>query len=408
MVIINEAALGEFFLDKNYDLRKSGNGRWIDQKCTPDVICIIADCILEYLRDDYSKVFYTNDIWESKYANENIFDIFSKPSTSDKSARNEYDKFFGQPLKMFANAGILRESKQSNKNTYVLQNKDILEYIALREKNAMIFLQKYIKKVLEDSEIYYFFEDFFVQQNKSSFTRLKNGYSDFIIKYTKINKPLECNRIFTKVLNPLAFGFKKLGTERGHISSHKITYDMLMYNRDNFRDVYLDKPKDVSRKDYINTAGVSVNKNHLAYQSTKAKKYLRLFNDTFRGGKTEHLEESHLNDSATNMHHIFLESEFPEISYYLENLIALTPTQHYNYAHPMNNTHIVSEEYQQLLLLSKVDIVEWNLNQDKIEKIYDFGNMVYVLRVGFENEDIEKIENDDFDAIRIAINTHYQ
>lgn len=157
MVIINEAALGEFFLDKNYDLRKSGNGRWIDQKCTPDVICIIADCILEYLRDDYSKVFYTNDIWESKYANENIFDIFSKPSTSDKSARNEYDKFFGQPLKMFANAGILRESKQSNKNTYVLQNKDILEYIALREKNAMIFLQKYIKKVLEDSEIYYLF-----------------------------------------------------------------------------------------------------------------------------------------------------------------------------------------------------------------------------------------------------------
>ena len=32
----------------NYDVRISKNARWIDQKCTPDVISIIADCILEY------------------------------------------------------------------------------------------------------------------------------------------------------------------------------------------------------------------------------------------------------------------------------------------------------------------------------------------------------------------------
>ena len=37
------------FLNKyNYDIRQSKNARWIDQKCTPDVISIIADCILEY------------------------------------------------------------------------------------------------------------------------------------------------------------------------------------------------------------------------------------------------------------------------------------------------------------------------------------------------------------------------
>ena len=41
---------------------------------------------------------------------------------------------------------------------------------------------------------------------------------------------------------------------------------------------------------------------------------------------------------AAHMHHIFPESIFPEICYYLENIIALTPTQHLNYAHP-NGRH---------------------------------------------------------------------
>ena len=34
------------FLDKHdYDIRKTHNGRWIDQKCTMDVVCLVSDCI---------------------------------------------------------------------------------------------------------------------------------------------------------------------------------------------------------------------------------------------------------------------------------------------------------------------------------------------------------------------------
>lgn len=37
------------FLDEHdYDIRKTHNGRWIDQKCTMDVVCLVSDCIVEY------------------------------------------------------------------------------------------------------------------------------------------------------------------------------------------------------------------------------------------------------------------------------------------------------------------------------------------------------------------------
>ncbi len=48
---------------------------------------------------------------------------------------------------------------------------------------------------------------------------------------------------FIKVLNPLAYFKNSCGTEKGRLSEQNITYDMLMYNRNNFRDIYSDKPK---------------------------------------------------------------------------------------------------------------------------------------------------------------------
>lgn len=78
-----------------------------------------------------------------------------------------------------------------------------------------------------------------------------------------------------------------------------------MYNRNNFRDVYADKPKGVTRKEYATEHPVEVNRAYYHYQSGKAKRFLRLFNDQNRGGQTEHLEAAHMNDKAIHMHHIF-------------------------------------------------------------------------------------------------------
>ena len=57
-----------YFKQYDLDIRKSNNGRWLDQKCTYDVISIIADSILEYTNSSLDIEFTVNDIWQSDYA----------------------------------------------------------------------------------------------------------------------------------------------------------------------------------------------------------------------------------------------------------------------------------------------------------------------------------------------------
>lgn len=396
------------FINQNcYDIRISNNGRWIDQKCTADVLTVIADCIYNYyLNNQNKKEFTTIDIWHSDYAKENVVEIFKKPDVDSKQVTNEYDKFFQQPMELFSASKILNKRKNGNKNIYSISNIKILEYIALREKNAIFFLKEYITKTLKDSGIYYLFENFFNNQNKINYSKMKKGFSNFTVNNTAINGEVECNRIFIKVLNPLAYYNNALGTEHGHLSKHSITYDKLMYNRNNFRDINVEKPKGISRKEYMQQQNIVTNEAYYKYQSVKAKHYLKLFNSRYRNNKSEHYDELD-NGIATQIHHIFPENQYPEICYYLENLIALTPTQHLTKAHPNNNTKEICETYQQLLLLSKIERIKENLLNNNVEKIYEFSKLLFVLHIGFECDEILKIENMNFDDVFNAINLHY-
>ena len=90
----NEAI--DFCNKYDYDIRKSGNGRWIDQKCAADVVTVIADCIYNYESENPDSTFTTPDIWHYDYAVENVEAIFKKPGVESKAAKNEYDKFFQQ------------------------------------------------------------------------------------------------------------------------------------------------------------------------------------------------------------------------------------------------------------------------------------------------------------------------
>lgn len=326
--MLTQQSIRDFLAQSDYDIRESGNGRWIDQKCTPDVVTVIADFIFDYVSSHPDCAFSSADIWNLDYASQTIEAVFKKPGTKNKFAKNEYNKFFQQPMEMFANAKILLKTKQGRRNIYQVNRLDILEYIALRERNALTFLKLYIEKVLHDSELSQDFDRFFQAPSKSSYRAIKSTFYAFTIQYTKINKDLECGRIFTKVINPLAYFYNTCGTDRGNLSKAPITYDMLMYNRPNFRDIYADKPKGVTRKEYAATHPIEINEDYYRYQSNKATRFLRIFNDQTRNGQTEHLEPAHLLDKATHMHHIFPKSLYPEISFYLENIIALTPTQH--------------------------------------------------------------------------------
>ena len=405
---MNEAQIQSFLDKHNYDVRVTHNGRWIDQKCTMDVVCLVADCIIEFVNNKEEKVFTVNDIWYSDYTVENVQQIFSKPNPTEK-ASNEYDKYFGQPIKLLDAAGVIHGDKQGARYVYSIVDYEILEYISFRERNSYTFLCLYIEKVLKDSGIYRLFEYFFRLQDKNSFKDLKDGYTQFTIQNTPINGATECGRIFTKVLNPLACKYKKCGTERGHLSKDVITQDMILYNQRNWRDILSEKPKDMTRIDYEITLP-KVNEDYMtSYRINRAKRNLRRFNDMYRLGKTEVYDERHIEDAATQMHHIFPASDYPIIADYLENLIALTPTQHFSYAHPNNNTQYVDRMYQYLCLLSKTGTIRENLlNNRKEPIIYDFFLLQTVLSTGLETDEFYNVDDMDFETILNLIEVHYR
>ncbi len=406
---MTDIQLNEFLNSKNYDIRLTHNARWIDQKCTPDVLCIVADCILNYINEvGKDKQFTSKDIWFSEYSIQNIHDIFRKVDVDKASASNEYDKFFGQPLKFFAYAGILEENKIKGTNYYKCINIPILEHVSIRERNALQFLNLYIIKVLKDSKLDNLFDEFFEKQTSIVYDKVKECLRIFNLKYTGIGNKgsdgkLETNRIFTKIINTLAFVKNKKGTEGGRISKHNITYDELMYNRDNFRDIYAEKPKDVSRKDYVSQKHIVINEAYYRYMSAKAKHRLRQYNDKFRGGVSEMQGDL---AKATHIHHIFPAGEFPEISHFLENLMALTPNQHLNNAHPNGRTIVIDKDYQHDCLIVKADIIKENL-ENGIEKIYSFDDFKHVLYVGFSEHSFLDVEADDYDGIKAKIELEY-
>lgn len=406
---MTEQEIKNFLSKRNYDIRIHRNARWFDQKCTPDVVCIVADCIINYINNASNATSFTSkDIWFSNYAIENVHAIFRKVNVDSESASNEYDKFFGQPIKLFAYAGMLRETKSGRCNRYEVANKEMLEFISIRERNALQFLVNYIIKVISDSELAPVFDEFFKTQTASAYEVLKETFYNFTVANTDIGSrgssgKLECGRIFTKVVNILAFSLNKKGTERGRISQNVITYDMLMYNRDNFRDIYAEKPKSISRKDYMLQHRIVINEAYLRYMSYKAKRRLKAYNDRYRNGLSEMPGDS---ARATHIHHIFPSSEYPEISYYLENMIALTPNQHLNLAHPQGNTKLIDKTFQYDCLIVKTDIIRENIESER-ETLYSFEDFVHILMIGLNDETYNKIENNDYAGIKAKISLQY-
>ncbi len=408
-MFINNDRVKQFIEKQNYDVRVSQDARWIDQKCTPDVVCIIADAIYNHVEKDLDKKFTVRDIWDSEYTQENVSLVFSKPDVSSDKAQNEYDKFFSQPILLLAYSNILHKEVKNGRNYFTVNKEctDILFHISIKEKFCLDFLNIYIEKVLIDSGLMVYFDEFFSNNTPRNFDKLKQKFIDFTIINTSVKKELEPKRIFTKIINPLAFLRKSHGAKKGRMSPHAITFDMLMYNQNNFRDVYVDKPKNMTRKEYAeqNPGIVTCNNNLFEYQSTKAKRQVKQFNLMFNNGLSEVVDGVELGEKATHAHHVFPEWEFPEISGHLENIINLTPTQHLNHAHPENNTKLISLEYQHICLLAKVKTIKSSLINGF--KVYDFDLLVYVLNIGHDTDKYTLIDHADFNGVIAEINLMY-
>lgn len=392
------------FLDGHvYDIRQTHNGRWIDQKCTMDELCFVADCVVNYLYEGGSQPFKSPNIWHAEYSIKNVMELFSKPDPTDKTTIDEYNKFFRQPLKMLSAAGVLSEKKVGIEIQFTVVNRDILNYLSLNERNCMEFLCSYIEKTLKDSGLWDSFVSFFDEQTNERYHEVKQAFHDFCIEYTPIKNSKEPGRIFAKVLNPLAVKYKKKGTEGGRMSSKIITLDKIKYNQPNsIRDK--DKDKNVSRQQAKITTTSTPQDAKYKYQVSKAMSRLKKYNDTCNSSRSEVTDKFSIGAIATHMHHIFPKSSFPSIADYVENLIALTSAQHMQEAHPYGNTQIIDKDFQYMCLISKTESIRKNLQCGfGTPMFYSFENYMTVLDTGFSSTYFTGLDTDDFNSVICGI-----
>ncbi|QQW84184.1 iron permease [Helicobacter pylori] len=251
-----------------------------------------------------------------------------------------------------------------------------------RETNALKLLILYISKVLMDSGIYPLFDNFLQKQDTESFKQLKYGFTYFTINNTAIDNTTECFRIFTKIINPLAFYYHKKGTRKGFLSNTIITKEELNYNRINWRDI--GKNKNTTRQEHELINSVVANSNYLI---SKAKKVVKQYNDRFNNSLSEVKQEKE-ESQATQIHHIFPVQDFPLIADYIENLIALTPNQHFIYAHPNNQTRLIDKDFQYICLLAKTTTI---LNDT--QGVYDWNDYIVVLNTGLKTDIFYQVNN---------------
>lgn len=152
----------------------------------------------------------------------------------------------------------------------------------------------------------------------------------------------------------------------------------LMYNRKNWRD--LNKEKSITRQEAEEEHEEVQQEIYSQYYVQKAMNLLRKIQ------KESEVHDQWGNGDATQVHHIFPKSQYPEIAHYIENLIKLTATQHYTKAHPNNNTQLVNKDYQLTCLLAKADTIDKSLQRFG-EKYYRKESFVYVINTGLECED---------------------
>lgn len=365
--------INEYLSQFDFDIRKSRDARYVDQKCTPDIVCFMADCVMNTVPT--KPVFVINDVWDTQYFIQNSRVIFNKPWANDNKAYNEYNKVLSQPLKLLAYAHILNVKKVDGILTFSVKNEDLLDYISRKDINAYNFLYCYFMKVMSDSNFVKYFDEY-AKESRINPTAARNEiyekYYRFINGNTPSHSRLDITRMFHKVFNVYAV------EHHLHGSSGKIIYySDLMYNKKNWRD--LDKDKTVTRQEAMTPEKMEKQAVINAYYVQKAIATIRKIHTV------SEVNDSWSNGEATQVHHIFPKSQFPQIAHYVENLILLTATQHNTKAHPDNKTQQINKDYQLVCLLAKANTIARSLSRYG-DKYYRKESFIYVINTGLSVE----------------------
>lgn len=276
-------------------------------------------------------------------------------------------------IEAFHTAGILSANFSTRPTSYSIQNEELLDYISRRDRNAYNFLYCFFSKVLKDSGFWRYFEQYLKDvgiNRMAAKTELYEKYHRLISGNTPSQSKLDVDRMFHKVLNVLAAEHNVPGSS----GKEARMFSDLMYNKKNWRD--LNKEKSMTRQEAEENK--HVDEQQEAYNSYYVQKAIALIRKI---QSESEVHDAWSNGLATQVHHIFPKSQFPEIAHYVENLILLTATQHNTKAHPRNNTQIVDKDYQLVCLLAKSDTIEQSLRQVG-ERYYRKESLVYVINTG--------------------------
>jgi hypothetical protein len=207
---------------------------------------------------------------------------------------------------------------------------------------------------------------------------LQKRFIKFIIGNTAINGDVEARRIYPKLLNVYACENNLSGSVKGQMSYNEFYYTDLMYNRKNWRDV--SKDKTISRQE-ANTESEQNVLTDTAFNAYLEQKAMNLIKKMYSESE---VKDQWANGDTTQVHHIFPKSKFPQLAYYLENLIKLTATQIYTKAHPNNKTDSINPDYQLVCLLAKSDSIEKSLKKNEL--YYRKESFVYCINTGLSQD----------------------
>ena len=391
--------INEHLSKYDFDIRKSKYARFSDQKCTPDIVSFVADCIINTVAT--TPIFTIHDIWDSQYFIRNTRVFFNKPWADDARAKHEYDKVIAQPINLLTYAHIIKEVTGAKKQKkYIVEEEKILDYISRRDHNAFEFLLYYFTKVLKDSGFFKYFEEYLMNYKNNVQSARDEIYHHFhmmIDGNTPTHSEYDIKRIFHKIFNVLACYYGTPGSK----GTYNIMYSDLMYNRTNMRDIH--KPKEISRQEYKGII-LSNSDNEEHTKSVNTYYINKAINQVRKIEISSEVHDSWGIGEATQIHHIFPKNSYPMLSATVENLIKLTASQHYTKAHPHNNTKEIDHEYQRICLLSKADSIESSIKRYG-EAYYRKICFIDVINKGYG---IDLSTNLDFKQIKDNINKQYR
>lgn len=365
--------LEEYFSTRNLEKTQSIPGTYFEQKITPDILSFAAQCILDFTGGDISKSFSDPELRGLDFYKMILKDYLSKPDDT-KDTNNEYNKLIRYQIDFLVFGGVLEEVAQRPKR-YKIKNLEILNYVALHERQALLYIQAYIEKFLIDNNLGNLFDSYRKNPTQRNYEKTKESFYLWAKDNTnvKTDDKRHTFRVFNKIFNFYTHKHSLPGQYLARVKDGPNPYLNLIYNRINFRDK--NKAKNVSRNDFAKTYDPSNDDSgYISYLIGKAKKEIRQrYPTTEIVGFENYPSEG---GDIVQIHHIFPAASFQEFASSKENLISITPGQHNTHAHA-GNTHYVDPNFQLICLQVRLDEIEKSIqNKDEFFNLDTFISML--------------------------------